>query len=488
MDSNQQQQEMDEKQQQIPTSFSSPEFETTMTSSSTAETVTKQHEMSSGSTSTSTTTTTTATSKMTKSKTSTNGIKQTSGALSVNTTRDSGFGDSLAEDSTTSSSISASNLIARTEHSINISNATSGKETTDITLHTKCFTPEKSKLKSVEESVDIIHPSDMSSANLDPDGNKEFITIVKTTKLTTKVKQVKPAAAAATTTSTTNSKNKKKNKKNKQRKSIENAEAALAETQQVAAEAAETTTAPVTTDSISSSQPVSTTNAVEMDHSDEDRTSNLTKEETEPFDDELNVDDDEVNKEHESSTLIKVDINKSTEELVFQREVVVTKLLNESTTISTTQNELMITDLNSTALDSEDILSTASQAQHEVPQSTNEIVNVVDVLSDVTYSLLNSNKLTETAPQTDDAIVPEQMPVIASTAQTSSSQPQQQQQQPPIGIDPQPLSTIVDDKTKTASNSEKPASKEKKKKRFKFFRRRSSSSSAKNEQRTDLGN
>lgn len=77
----------------------------------------------------------------------------------VNTTRDSGFGDSIAED-TSASSASAKHLGAHSEHGLDVGQADSNA--TDIVPTTKNFPSEKSKLKSVEEDIDVIHPVDPS--------------------------------------------------------------------------------------------------------------------------------------------------------------------------------------------------------------------------------------------------------------------------------------------------------------------------------------
>jgi hypothetical protein len=77
----------------------------------------------------------------------------TATGIKLNSTRDSGFSDSIIEDSsitTTSSSVRTfyppthssipdeqSAAVARTEHILNVSNESSGN--TDVTLSTKCF-------------------------------------------------------------------------------------------------------------------------------------------------------------------------------------------------------------------------------------------------------------------------------------------------------------------------------------------------------------
>lgn len=149
-------------QQQISASFSSPEFsasqqqqqleddnytsgvESSPVSSSAAAasgggvttTTTKMVKSSTGGITTSSTTTTTTTSR------------------AINTTRDSGFGDSIAEDTSHSSASARQHLGAHTEHGFE----TSGPDNSNIVLTTKCFPGDKSKLKSVEEDIDVIHP------------------------------------------------------------------------------------------------------------------------------------------------------------------------------------------------------------------------------------------------------------------------------------------------------------------------------------------
>lgn len=76
---------------------------------------------------------------------------------SNNTTRDSGFGDSLAEDTSNSSTLAAAKNVPRTEHSLDVI-AGDEADTTDIVLTTKVYPDEKSKLKSVEEDIDVITP------------------------------------------------------------------------------------------------------------------------------------------------------------------------------------------------------------------------------------------------------------------------------------------------------------------------------------------
>jgi hypothetical protein len=235
-------------------------------------------------------------------------------------------------------------------------------------LTTKVFPGEKSKLKSVEEDIDVVSPS---SANLDDE--KEFITIVKTTKMTTKVKQVKPNSNGS------GKKNKKKGKKNQQ--------------QQQANTSVETSE--------------TTNNTAVTANSDEDRTSNISSSKDE--DEEMAT----AGEEEKLESAIKVDINKATDEFVFQ-PVAEAAAAAEAAAIEAIGEALNQQDLlNSTALDSEEILSDYSSTlvqqttttvqinggpiieqstiviSHPPPDSINELVNVSDVLSDVTHSLMN---------------------------------------------------------------------------------------------------
>jgi hypothetical protein len=146
--------------------------------------------------------------------------------------------------------------------------------------------------------------------------------------------------------------------------------------------------------------------------------------------------------------VIKVDINKSTDEFVFQTDLVNTKshhhhhqqqqhINNQNNLFDDTLSSLTPPtnqhdhDLNSTVLDSEDILSTYSSTVIQqstivqiggggghsprnltiqrsgdepmvivienddlvAPESINELVNVADVLSDVTHSLVNQAQI-----------------------------------------------------------------------------------------------
>ncbi|RNA34599.1 hypothetical protein BpHYR1_014174 [Brachionus plicatilis] len=101
-------------------------------------------------------------------------------------THDSGFGDSLAEDA----SLAGRKLVARAEHSITVSGPV------DISLVTRIEGRDKARLKSVEEDMDVKQTDD------------QVITIVKTTKLTTKVERV-------------NKKKRKNSKKSRDSKSSE---------------------------------------------------------------------------------------------------------------------------------------------------------------------------------------------------------------------------------------------------------------------------
>ncbi|CAF0747630.1 unnamed protein product [Brachionus calyciflorus] len=293
------------KQQKIPSSFSSPEF-----------TAPGTHEMSILSNdSTMDSIATNVSSSITESKI----IK------SINsTTRDSGLGDSTIEDTSISTTSKKQNLlIAHTEHFITVSN---DSKIPDITLMTKIMNTETSKLRSVEEDIDI-KSSDIIKTQ---DEEKEIITIIKTTKLTTKVEKIKK------------SKNKKKSKKSK------------------------------------SSQEMNETTPSLVKSPSQESTSSESNEET--------------------NNLYQVNINKSTEELVFKATP---KKLDETEMTETKQSvvEQQVVDLNSTVLDCEDILSNYSNnnpnnpgSPRHVPESINEIVNVTDVLSDVTHVLVNNTE------------------------------------------------------------------------------------------------
>ena len=257
----------------IPSSFSSPEF-----------TGPGAHEMSvmSGDS----TMDSIATSSFTESKI----------IRSVNT-HDSGFGDSTLED-TQLSSKKHNVLVTRTEHLISVCHQ-AGQP--DITLMTRIENnKEKSRLKSVEEDVDVKQT----------DG--EVITIVKTTKLTTKVEKLKK-------------------KKRKNSKKIENGQDLM-------------------------SKSVSTESNTES------------------------VDDSAQNQS--DSIVYQVDINKSTEELVYQT---MNKKSDEITTTETKQGTDTLLDLNSTVLDCEEILSNYSannannlgSPRHEVAEKEPEPAVVV---------------------------------------------------------------------------------------------------------------
>ena len=377
------------KQSQIPSSFSAPDIDVSMLSSQ--KEGTEQNSSSSSSSQMITSTATisdgskTLTTSMVKSST-TNGIK-------FNTTRDSGFSDSIVED-TSSSSLSTlaakqqQSPTTRTEHALNVT------DSNDISLVTKCFV-DKGKLKSVEEDIHItpgmVETTTVTSqgaVNAD-DANKEFITIVKTTKVTTKVKHV----------NTNNGKANKKNKsKNKRRKSFEKSEeddennnndgGGGEETEQqqqvISSQSNENRTiTTTTTTTIQSASTLVTTN-----------------------------DDDDYAL---PSPSLQININKIGEELIYdnssslinnQQQVVpkldITLLSSSTTETSNLNNQV---DLNSTVLDCEEILSNYSTNNIGSPRidlvptrPVNEVANAVEVLSDVTMSLINKTDANVSSP------------------------------------------------------------------------------------------
>ena len=346
---------------QLPTSFSSPEIE----SQDNANSSNNNNESSSvASTTNSSDATTTTTTSMVKS-TTTNGLK-------FNTTRDSGFSDSIVEDTSTSS---LSTL--RTEHALNVT------DSNDINLVTKCFV-EKGKLKSVEEDIRVTQTENglqesnalgttttttLTNTTTD-DANKEFITIVKTTKVTTKVKQVKG-----------NGNSKKNKNKNKRRKSFEKSEedeedqvATTEEVQQQQQTAQTTTTTSIT----------ATTSTLAASNEEESLQININK-----VGEELIYDNSKEQKEGQQQ-VPKLDIT----------------LLSSSTT-ETSANANAQVDLNSTVLDCEDILSNYSTNNVGSPRSApiNEVANAVEVLGDVTRSLLNGQPEATATAATDAAAV-----------------------------------------------------------------------------------
>lgn len=276
-------------------------------------------------------------------------------------TRDSGFSDSITEDSSSFSNYLSNNsnrhpglLIARTEHILTLSNPTPEMNSTDITLVTKCFS-EKNRLKSVEEDIDIVNTIKNGETR---EEDKEFITIVKTTKYTTKVEKVKSAKSA-------------KVKSKKQKSKISKHLSEEAKESSGGAESQEESASP-------------------------------------------------LNNQSSSPTLFQININKSTEELVFQT-LPSPSALKQDIDLSASNEAQQVVDLNSTVLDCEDILSTYSSSNHQalnnpsspghletsdqvVPDSINEIVNVVDVLSDVTHVLLSQSDAKQDVDETKENV------------------------------------------------------------------------------------
>ena len=318
-----------------------------------------------------TTATNAVTTSMTTSSLSAAG-NTTTGTIKFNETRDSGFSDSIIEDS-----FIKSNKTLRTEHGIEVKNS-------DISLSTNVYA-NKGTLKSVEEDINIIQPNQQNvssnkleelQSNLDENG-KDYITIVKTTKVTTKVKHVN------------NKKNKKKNKKAAASASTQEATANDTDLQ-AATEPADVTVKTTTT--IASQ--VST--ATLLITSDNGTIENLIVEESNNVAEECS--------DSSSNTKDKIEIcqNKSTEELVYETEV------KENITLSETiQQPNQVVDLNSTVLDSEDILSTYSNNNANtnlVPQPSPRHVEKTDnVLNDVTQSVLNQDQ--EIKQETTETVV-----------------------------------------------------------------------------------
>jgi hypothetical protein len=336
------------KQSQMPSSFSSPDIDSSLSQQAST---TSSSQMVTSTATTIGAGSTTLTTSMVKSST-TNGIK-------FNTTRDSGFSDSIVEDNSSSSLSTLANKqpTSRTEHALNVT------ESNDINLVTKCFV-DKGKLKSVEEDIHItpgaVETTTVTSQGGD-DANKEFITIVKTTKVTTKVKHVNGKS---------NKKNKNKNKRRKSfEKSEEDEETNVNEVEQQSQSNENRTITTTTTTTIQSASTLVTT------HDDNDDES------------------------------LQININKIGEELIYdnsnQMNVAVPKLditlLSSSTTETSNLNNQV--DLNSTVLDCEEILSNYSTTNIGSPRigeialtparPVNEVANAVDVLSDVTMSLIN---------------------------------------------------------------------------------------------------
>ncbi len=193
------------------------------------------------------------------------------------------------------------------------------------------------QLKSVEEDISVVPNAS------DPDADKDYITIVKTTKVTTKIKQ--------------KTKNKNKNKKNKNKK----AGLELAEDKPAAAN--ETSTATTTT-TVTTTPQKTDNNKKSSEDSSPDTTGNT------PMASNENLADQAPNKR---ITVFEVDINKSTEESVFQ---------------NSSQQQA---DLNSTVLDSEDILSS-----YELVHNT-----TTSLITQTTYS---SSKLQQHEPTGQESL------------------------------------------------------------------------------------
>ena len=337
--------------------------------------------------------------------------------IKLNTTRDSGFSDSIIEDNSITTTITNSSsvktfhspthtfasdfnnkrFVTRTEHVLNVTNPNTDSTNTDLTLLTKCYT-NKGRLKSVEEDINIIRNcsnEEAALANLNSDlideTNKEFITIVKTTKVTTKIKQVKPSGGK--------SKN-KKNKKNgeSKKKSARNLE--VVTPKQIIEPVVITSQTNVVNSCVNIIQSASSSkindsinhvNKVKVDEEEETEEDSASNQSNENLVSDLN---------QQEETIFKVNINKSTEESVFQalpKQTADHGLISISTTIQVdrTQN-----DLNSTVLDSEEILSNYEAVspvsklelnnKHAAGdnKSINKLIEASEVLADVTNNLL----------------------------------------------------------------------------------------------------
>ena len=337
--------------------------------------------------------------------------------IKLNTTRDSGFSDSIIEDNSITTTITNSSsvktfhspthkfggdfnnkrFVTRTEHVLNVTNPNTDSNNTDLTLLTKCYT-NKGRLKSVEEDINIIRNCGNEEAaltNLNPDlideTNKEFITIVKTTKVTTKIKQVKPSGK---------SKN-KKNKKNgeSKKKSARNLE--VVTPKQIIEPVVITSQTNVVNNCVNIIQSASSSkindsinhvNKVKVDEEEETEEDSASNQSNENLVSDLN---------QQEETIFKVNINKSTEESVFQtlpKQRADQGLISISTTIQVDQTHQ--NDLNSTVLDSEEILSNYEAVspvsklelnnKHAVGdnKSINKLIEASEVLADVTNNLL----------------------------------------------------------------------------------------------------
>ena len=253
------------------------------------------------------------------------GAAITTTSITFNSTRDSGFSDSLAEDLSTSSVCTTSGIGGGNhlsgglvQHILNVS-----ADEPSITLHTKFNTDNgKIKLKSVEEDIDIIQPNGESikiplttSAGHEDSHNKSFVTVVKTTKVTTKV-----------------------NKKHGQNKRSKGARKSK-----------------------------SKENVIVLTSSDS------------------NSDDQAESKQQHDVEIpiVKVDVNKTSEEFMFEtttdqpqqqvsdsQSVISSSIITRTVTTTTQQHHHHHHhDLNATVLDSEDILSTYSGSQMNSPRT-----------------------------------------------------------------------------------------------------------------------
>jgi hypothetical protein len=220
-------------------------------------------------------------------------------------------------------------------------------------------------LKSVEEDITV---SQGETNNQEDD--KEYITIVKTTKVTTKIKQVEPQSK-----SKNNKKNKKKNKSKKRGSIDSNEEVVVSSQQQATVEK---------TDRMSSSKvmPVAT-KKVESSKGTDDVSSEGT---SNPSPNESN--ENLACGEQRQQTVFEVDIMKSTEESVFQNSpeksksfsaAVLQRPRSDVLVTSLTEDTATHLDLNSTQLDCEEILSnyemTSSTTNHVTAEHTNGFTN-----------------------------------------------------------------------------------------------------------------
>ena len=377
-------------------SFSSPEFgaqtnPTDLSMSTTDANLDAYASIATNEASSLTTTTenvTTTTTQSTTKKFTTNGIK-------FDSTRDSGFSDSIIEDTSSSSTSNFinKNFVARTEHVLSITNPSADSENADITLLTKCFS-DKGQLKSVVEDINIIQPklNDEKSGQANEPGdeaNKDYITIVKTTKVTTKVKHVKSKSKGK------NKKNKKKNGATAEKSSEEEADSNNA-----------TKTDMVTT--TVTSQSTSTSAVLALNENGEQVIKEIQcLKENESNEDDESVENAKTSDDSQSKLepALVININKSTEELVFEsapnKKPEQPKLDITLLSTTTTTQDQQVVDLNSTVLDSEEILSTYStnnnpnSPRNIEADSSNQPQSAVGVLTDVTMSIANTDKQVE---------------------------------------------------------------------------------------------